>query len=140
MTTNAITALGTVLTFDGITVGEIQSVSGARTRRIIEILSCDSSDSAVEKIAGALNEGEITFHCIYDGSAAGVYNQLNTAFQAATPTPMATGLITYPDTSNHSCKGIISSLGLPSFSEADGEISIDVTIAFSGKATYTDKA
>ena len=137
MTTNAITALGTVLTFDGETIGEIQSVSGTRSRRIIEILSCDSTDDAVEKIAGALNEGEATFHCVYDGSAAGVYNKLNTLFQAKTK---GTCLITYPDTSNHSCSGIISSLSLPSFSEADGEISVDVTIALDGKATYTDVA
>ena len=136
--TLAITALGTVLTFDGITVGEIQSVSGSRTRNIKEILSCDSSDKAVEKIAGAINEGEVAFHCIYDGSDEGVYKKLDASFQADTPTPMATALITYPNTGSHSCKGIISSLSLPSFSEADGEVSIDVTIAFSGKATFTD--
>ena len=137
MTTNAIVALGTVLTFDVDTIGEIQSVSGTRSLRIIDILSCDSTDEAVEKIAGALNEGEVTFHVVYDGSDAGIYNKLNTHYQAKTK---ATCLITYPDTSSHSCTGIISSLGLPSFSEADDEISCDVTIAFSGKATYTDKA
>ncbi|MFB0523919.1 MAG: hypothetical protein ACETVZ_00135 [Phycisphaerae bacterium] len=137
MTTNAITALGTVLTFNDNTIGEIQSISGGRTRNIIKILSCDSTDDAVEKIAGALDEGEVTFHCVYDGSDLGVYNTLNTDFQAKTK---ATCLITYPDTSSHSCSGIISSLGLPSFSEADGEISVDVTIALSGKATFTDVA
>ena len=135
MGTNAITALGTVLTFNNNTIGEIQSLSGSRTRNIIEILSVDSTDEAVEKIAGVLNEGEVTFHCIYDGSAGGVYNDLNADFQAKVK---ATCLITYPDTSNHSCSGIISSLSLPSFSEADGEFSVDVTIALSGKATYTD--
>jgi len=137
MTTNARTALGTVLTFNGNTIGEIQSISGTRNRRIIEILSCDSSDEAIEKIAGALNEGEVTFHCIYDPTAAGVYNDLNTDFQAKAK---GTCLITYPSAGSHSCTGIISSLSLPSFSEADGEISVDVTIAFSGKATFTDIA
>ena len=137
MTTNAITALGTVFTFNDNTIGEIQSLSGTRSLRIIDILSCDSTDEAVEKIAGALNEGEVTFHLIFDGSDSGVYNKLNTDYQAKTK---ATGLITYPNTSSHSCAGIISSLGLPSFSEADGEISCDVTVAFSGKATFTDVA
>jgi hypothetical protein len=137
MTTNARTALGTVLTFNTNTLGEIMSLSGTRSRRIIEILSCDSTDEAVEKIAGALNEGEVTFHLVYDGSDQGVYNKMNTDFQAKTK---ATCLITYPDTSSHSCSGIISSLGLPSFSEADGSLEVDVTIAFSGKATYTDVA
>jgi len=135
MTTNARTALGTVLTFNGNTIGEIQNLAGTRTRRIIEILSCDSTDEAIEKIAGALNEGEVTFHCIYDPTAAGVYNDLNTDFQAKAK---ATCLITYPSAGSHSCTGIISSLSLPSFSEADGEISVDVTIAFSGKAVFTD--
>ena len=137
MTTKAITALGTVLTFNDNTLGEIMSLSGTRTNRIIEILSTDSTDRAVEKIAGALNEGEVTFHVVYDGTDQGVYNDLNTDLQAGTK---ATCLITYPDTSSHSCSGIISSLGLPSFSEADGSVEVDVTIAFSGKATYTDKA
>ncbi len=137
--TLAKTALGTVLTFGEITVGEIQSISGTRTRNIKEILSCDSTNTGVEKIAGALNEGEVTFHCIYDGPADSVYDQLNTVFQAKTPDPMDTCLIVYPDTNSHSCKGIISSLSLPSFGEADGEVSIDVTIAFSGKAVYTGK-
>jgi predicted secreted protein len=137
MTTNAITAMGTVLTFNSNTIGEIQTLAGTRNRRIIDILSCDSTDQAVEKIAGALNEGEVTFHCIYDGSDAGVYNDLNTDFQA---NAKATCLITLPDTSSFSCTGIISSLSLPSFSEADGEYSLDVTIAFSGKATYIDVA
>lgn len=133
--TNAITALGVALTIDTDTIGEIQSLSGARTRRIIEILSCDSTDKAVEKIAGALNEGDVTFHCIYDPSDEGVYKKLNGYYQAGTE---ETILITYPSAGSHSCKGIVSSLSLPSFSEADGEVSVDVTIAFSGKATYID--
>lgn len=137
MTTNARVALGTVLTFNGNTIGEIQNLSGTRTRRIIEILSCDSTDEAVEKIAGALNEGEVTFHCIYDPTDEGVYYDLDVDYQAGTK---GTCLITYPSSGNHSCDGIISSLSVPSFSEADGEMSVDVTIALSGKATFTDIA
>ena len=139
MTTNARTALGTVLTFNGNTIGEIQSISGTRSRRIIDILSCDSSNEAVEKIAGAMNEGEVTFHCIYDPTDGGVYNDLNTDYLAGTKGLAGSGcLITFPSAGSFLCDGIISSLSLPSFSEADGEISVDVTIAFSGKATFTD--
>lgn len=139
MTTNARTALGTTLHFNGNLIGEIQSVSGTRTRRVIDILSCDSTDEGVEKIAGALNEGEVTFHCIYDPTAAGVYNDLNTDFQLGTKGLNANGCrITYPTAGIHLCDGIISSLSVPSFSEADGEISVDVTIALSGKAVFTD--
>ena len=139
MTTNARTALGTVLTFNNNTIGEIISLSGTRTRRIIDILSCDSTDQAVEKIAGALNEGEVTFHCIYDPTGGGVYHDLNTDFQAGTKGVAGAGcLITYPSAGSHLCDGIISSLTVPSYSEADGEITVDVTIALSGKATFTD--
>ena len=135
MTTNAQTAMGVVVTFDVDTIGEIMSLTGARSRRIIDILSCDSTNQAVEKIAGALNEGSATMHLIYDGSAAGVYNKLNTHLQSKTKAAL---LITYPDTSNHSCTALISSLGLPAFNEADGDIELDVTFEFSGQATYTD--
>lgn len=133
MTTNAITAMGVTLTFDTDTIGEIMSLSGSRTRRIIDILSCDSTNQAVEKIAGALNEGDVTIHCVYDGSNAGVYKKLDTKLKAKTK---ATALITYPDTSSHSCDAIISSLSLPSFSEPDGSIEVDVTLALSGQATF----
>jgi len=137
MATNAITAMGVIFTFDGETVGEVMSLTGTRTRRIIEILSCDSTNEAVEKIAGALNEGDVTVHIVYDGSAAGVYNKLNTKYQDGTK---GTLLITYPDTSNHSVDALISALGLPAFSEPDGSIELDVTLALSGSATYTDVA
>lgn len=137
--TNARTALGTTLHFNENIIGEIQSLSGTRSRRIIDILSCDSTEEGVEKIAGALNEGEVTFHCIYDPTHEGVYNDLNTDFQAGEKGIDVKGcLITFPTAGTILCDGIISSLGLPSFSEADGEISVDVTIAFSGKAVYTD--
>jgi len=133
--TKAINALGVVLTFDTDIIGEIQSFGGTRTRRMIEILSCDSTNDAVEKIAGALNEGEVTFHCIYDGGEEGVYKVLDDYYHEGTE---KTVLITYPNTGQHKCTGLISSLSWPSFSEADGEVSIDVTIAFSGKAAFTD--
>lgn len=135
MATNAITALGTVLTFNSNTIGEIQSLTGTRTRNVIPILSVDSTDNAKELIAGAMDEGEVSFHCVYDGSSGGVYNDLNTDYQAGTK---ATCLITYSDTSSYSVSGIITSLSVPMFSEADGEVSVDVSIAFSGKATFTD--
>jgi len=135
MATNAITALGTVVTFDSATIGEIMSLTGNRSCRIIDILSCDSTNSAVEKIAGALNEGDVTVHIVYDGSSGGVYNTLNTKYQARTK---GTLLITYSDTSSHSIDAIISSLGTPSFSEGDGTVELDVTFALSGSATFTD--
>ena len=79
----------------------------------------------------------MTIHLYYDGSAAGIYNSLNTKLLARTT---GTLLITHSDTSNLSCDAIISSLGEPSFGEAGGPVEIDVTFARSGKVTYTDVA
>jgi len=139
MATNAISGYGSgnELVFNSNTIGEITSVSGSRTRNTIEVLSCDSTDQAVEVIAGSLNEGEVTFTCVYDGSSGGVYNDLNTDFQAGTS---ATATITYSDTSTHAGTAIISSLGVPSYGSPDDFVQVDLTLRFSGKCTYTDVA
>jgi len=138
MATKAITALGTTFVFDGLTIGEVMdSPPSPRTCNVQPILSVDSTNNYVEKIAGALDEGEITLHIIYDGSAAGVYNTLNTKYQARTS---GTLLITFSDTSNISCTAIISSLDKPGFGVADAPVEGNVTLAISGKGTYTDVA
>lgn len=141
MTTNAIVGLRTTLAFNGNTIGEVVSVSGTRTRRVAEILSCDSTDQAVERIAASLDEGEMTFNCYYDQTAGGSYNDLNTDYQAGT---LGTGTITYTsaasDSSTHSGTGIITSLSVPEFGGPDDPVMITVTIAASGKWTYTDVA
>ena len=137
MATNAITALGTVVTFNSNTYGELTTISGNRTRNVIDVLSVDSTDGFVEKIGGALNEGEVTMHIIYDGSAAGVYDDMNTDWQAGTAD---TVLITYSDTSSFSAPAVISSLGTPGFGAPDGICEIDITFALTGKATFTDVA
>jgi hypothetical protein len=136
MATNAITFAGFVLTFNSITVGEVISSSGSRARNIHEVLSTDSTNNAVEKLAGALNEGERTFRIVYDGSTAGVYGNLNTDYEAAT---VATLLLTYSDTSSISAAtAFISNLGDPEAAAADGTLEVDVTFAISGKITFTD--
>jgi len=96
MATNGITAIGTTLTF-GSSVTEIGSMSpSGRSCNVIPIFSTDSSDGFVEKIAGQLDDGEITFDCVYDGSSGGVYNDLNTAFLAKT---VQTATVTFSDSS-----------------------------------------
>jgi hypothetical protein len=133
----AITALNTAVTFNGGTIDKVNSISGARSRNIIPVLTTDAADDAVAKIAGALDEGEITVNLDYDGAAAGVYNDLNTAFQAATS---GTLLITLSDTSSFSCTAIISAMDIPQFGAADGKVECSITFAITGKATYTDVA
>lgn len=137
MSTNAISGYGATLVFNSNTIGEIMSVSGSRSRTAIEILTCDSTNQAMEVIAGAMNEGEVTFSIIYDGSSGGVYNDLNTDYQAGTS---ATATITYSDTSTHAGTAIITNLGAPAFGSPDDPVACDVTLRFSGKCTYTDVA
>ena len=138
MASNKITALGTTFVFDGLTIGEVMDAAPSpRTCNVQPILSVDSTDNYVEKIAGALDEGEIAFHIVYDGSAAGVYNTLNTKYQARTS---GTLLITFSDTSSYSCTAIISSLDKPGFGVADAFVEGNVTLSISGKATFTDVA
>lgn len=136
--TNAITALGTSFLFDGLTIGEVMDAPPSpRTCNVIPILSCDSTDNFVEKLAGALDEGDITLHIIYDGGAGGIYNSLNTKYQKRTS---GTLLITLSDTSSFSCTALISSLDKPGFGAADGVVEGNVTLSLSGEATFTDVA
>lgn len=120
----------------GVVICEIMSLSGTRSRTAIEILTCDSANQAMEVIAGAMNEGEINATLIYDGSDSGVYNTLNTAFQAGTK---ATAVITYQGCSSRSGTAMITSLGTPAFGSPDDPVTLDLTLRFSGQTTYTDK-
>lgn len=138
MASKKITALGTTFVFDGLTIGEVMDAAPSpRICNVQPILSCDGTDNYVEKIAGALDEGDITLHIVYDGSAAGVYNSLDTKWRAKTE---GTLLITFSDTSNYSCTAIISSLDKPGFGAADAFVEGNVALAISGKATFTDVA
>jgi len=139
MATKAIVADGTTVTFNGNTLGEIMSLSGSRSRNVKEVLSTSSASGAVERLCGALNEGPVSMHLIYDGSNAGVYNDFNTDF-VADPATQSTLLITYKDTSSLSVSAFISELGVPSFNEGDGTVEVDITFAPTGLATYTDVA
>ncbi len=139
MATQGIVADGTTVVFGGASLGEIMSLSGTRSRRIKEVLSTGSADGAVERLAGALDEGTISIHTVYDGSAAGAYNSINTKFQ--TDPPVAeTLLITFKDTSSISVSALLADLSVPSFNAGDDVLECDMTLALSGKATYTDVA
>ena len=132
-----ISLMNAALVFNSNTIGKINSISGSRTRNIITLLTTDATDDAVARIAGALDEGEVTFMLDYDGSNAGTYNDLNTDFQAGTS---AAFTITFSDTSTFAGTAIISGLDIPGAGTADGKVECSVTLAISGKATYTDVA
>ncbi len=137
MATNAITSLGLTAVFNGNTIGECQSISGSRSVEIFPIASFGSTNNCKEKLAGLIDEGQISLSFYYDGSNAGVYNDLNTDFQARTS---ATLLITLSDTSSISCTALISSFDWPSAGAPGEPHTVNITFDISGKATYTDVA
>lgn len=115
------------------TVGNIISISGPdMTADMIDITTMDSEGGFEEVIKGMADAGELTFECNYDGSASGVADALNTAFQlkaAETWTIQFAG-----DADDWSASGFISGLGhaIP----FDDKISQSVTITFTGVSTY----
>lgn len=137
MATNAITSLGCTAVFHSNPIGEPFGVSGSRSVDIFTIASFGSTDNCKEKIAGLIDEGQITLNFYYDGSNEGVYNDLDTDFQARTKDTL---LITFSDTSNISCTAIMSSLDWPSAGAAGEPHVVSATFDISGKATYTDVA
>lgn len=119
----------------GAVVAELFSLSGTRTRRVAEILSCDSTDQALERISAALDEGEITVGIYYDQTDSGIYNTLNTDFLAGTS---ATATLTYQGTSSVTGTAIITQLETPNFGGPDDPVTQSLSLAWSGKTTFTD--
>jgi predicted secreted protein len=135
MATVATKAYGAALTYNSELVGEIVSISLTRNRAIIPIHSTDTTNNTIEKIAGSLDEGEMTATCYYDGSATGVYNDLNTDFLAGTANAFSLAI---SDTTTFAGSGIISALSSAEFGGPDDPNMVTLTIAISGQITYLD--
>jgi len=140
--TTTLTIDGTLLTpADNIktasVIGEIVSCNGSKTRNVIEVLTCDSTNNETEILAGSRSAGECTVTCIYDPSASGVYNSLVTDFDAGTK---ATLLATYAGAtpSSESCSAIISNLSSPRFGGPDDPVEVDITFRRQ-TMVYTDQ-
>lgn len=142
MTTKAQKAWGTSVKFDGVTIGEIISFNGARTRNMIDVFSCDSSDEAVERLTSGLDEGAWSFSCVYQPGNAENYDVLNDKYLKGV---LGTLLISGPTPSGASAptlsvQGIITSLSVPQFGSASDYKTVEFTVTTSGKATYTDSS
>lgn len=136
MATSGITFMGGIVTFNTRTIGEVISApSGDRNCTWNDILTADSTDNAVEAIAGAINEGVKSIRIVYDGSTTGVYHYLNTDYLARTK---ATLLITMPDTSSFSMTAGIETLGMPEAGAADNTLEVNLGFKVSGKITFAD--
>ena len=142
MTTQAQKAWGTSMSFDGVTIGEITSFAGDRTRNIIEVFSCDSADEAVETLTSGLDEGTWTFGFIYQHTNLGNYNVLNDKYLQARkaslvvsgPTPSGAVAPTL------TVQATIVSLSVPGFGAASDIKTCTVAFRISGKVTYKDSS
>lgn len=122
---------GTVLTggTSGI-IGEITNISGPNESvDSVDVTSFDSANTSQDFIPGLIDGGEITFTVIYDGTAAGTADALQTAFLG----PEEEWEIVYPDGSSDTADGSVTALGkqIPN----GDKITQDVTIKFTGKVT-----
>lgn len=135
MSTNGQTAIGTVVTFNGNTIGELLAPqSGNRSANVHSILTCDSASGYADKLVGAFEAGQLPLRFIYDDAVGGNYDLLDTDFHAKTK---ATLEITFPGGSKMSGQAVIQSLGDPTAGEADGVLEFDVTFERAGAHTHT---
>jgi len=142
MTTQAQKAWGTSVSFDGVTLGEMTSFAGDRTRNILEVFSCDSADEAVETLTSGLDEGTWTFGFVYQHTTLGNYNFLNDKYLAAKkaslvvsgPTPTGATAPTLTVTAT------IVSLSVPGFGSAADYKTFTAAFRISGKVTYKDSS
>jgi len=139
MATNAIKAWGTTVSFDGVTLGEVKSISGSgSSRNIIRVFSCDSANETADKIAGGIDSGTVTLGLIYWGAVAGPYKTANDKKNSGV---LGSLVITYRDASIRQGQALIQNVGEPSFGDAEGSIvEFSVTFDISGEMELTDTA
>lgn len=142
MTTKAQKAWGTTVSFDGVTIGEITSFNGARTRNMIDVFTCDSTDEAVERLTSGLDEGAWSFGCIYQPGNGENYDVLDDKYLQG---KKGTLLITGPTPAGASApslsvQAIITSLSVPQFGSPSEVKVLEFTVTTSGKATHTNSS
>jgi len=135
MATSGFSGMGAVLVFDGVTIGEIESVDGGEvTVEFEEILTLDSTDYYADLILTALNSGQTTINCIFQPSnTTGNYAKLKAKAEAKTK---GTLLLTYVNTAYFTGTAGIISLGFPSAPDAKGVQRFPATFKRAGKFTY----
>lgn len=136
MATQGFSGMGAVLTFDGVTIGEIESMDGGEiTIDFEEVLTFDSTNYYADMILTSLNSGQVRFTCIFQPSGTtGNFTLLKTKAEARTT---GTLLLTYANTASFSGTAGIISMGFPSAPDAKGVQRFDVTFKRAGQFTYT---
>jgi hypothetical protein len=140
--TSAVKAWGTTVAFDGVTIGELTSVSGSRTRNTIDVFTCDSADEAVEILTSGIDEGTVTMGFIHQPGAAENYDVLNDKYLQGRKGSL---VITQPAPAGASAptltgQAIITSLDVPGFGSPREVYAFNVSFRISGKFTYKDSS
>lgn len=135
MATLGFSAMGAVITFDGVTLGEAESWDGGEdTLDSEDILTCDSTDYYADVIAKAFKAGERTFTMIMQpNNTTGNFKLIKTKFDARTK---GTLLITYANGVTISVAALASGLGNPSAPDAAGVQRFTARFKGAGKTTF----
>jgi len=135
MSTQGITGIGTVISFNGNTIGELLAPGGgSRSANVHPVLSCDSTSGYADKIVGAFEAGQLPCRFVYQPGTTGNYAKLDTDFHAKTK---GTLTATFPSGSTLSGQAVIQSIGDPTAGEADGVLEFDVTFERAGATLHT---
>ena len=136
MATLGFSGMGSVLVFDGATIGEIESIDGGEvTIDFEEILTMDSTSYYADMILTALNSGQVALTCIFQpNNTTGNYAVLKGKAEARTT---GTLLLTYLNTALITGDAGIISLQFPSAPDAKGVQRFVCTFKRSGKFIYT---
>jgi len=135
MATKAMKMWGTVVKFNGYTIGEVESMSGGdRAREFIEVFTFDSEDETAEFITSGITPGQLSVDVVYDGETAGLDSSLETDFIAGTK---ATLEVTYKNGSKKSCDAIIAGKPFPSGAAKGGKAMHTIPFQMSGAVSTT---
>jgi len=124
------------LVFDGITIGEIESIEGGEvTVEFEEILTMDSTSYYADMILTALNSGQTTVTCIFQPlGTTGNYSLIKARAETRLP---GTLLLSYLNGAKITGTAGIISVGFPSAPDAKGVQRFAITFKRSGKFDYT---
>ena len=136
MATAGFSGMGASLVFDGVTIGEIESIDGGEvTVEFEDILTLDSGSMYSEMILTALNSGQTAITCIFQpATVGGNYAALKAKAEDKT---IGTLLLTYSNFATISGQAGITSLQFPSAPDAKGVQRFTCTFKRSGIFTYT---
>jgi len=118
------------------TVGHVLSINfSGQTRGVVDVSDMDSTGLFREFLSGMADAGDASLELMYDGTASGVADALQTAYALGA---VETWTFSYTETtSTWVAAGFIISLSAPG-GDLEGAVTQSLTIKFTGVPVYTD--